>query len=486
MLTRLRIAGFKNLRSVDLSFGPLTCVAGPNGVGKSNLFDAITFISALADKPFIEAARSVRGGDDLRSLFSNPDGGAIDIRVEMLVPPTGMDDFGQPAEASATFLHYELRLVLDNQQTDAPAARIRLEHEALGYIPKGDAAKQLPFHHSRQWRDTVVKASARRTSFIETDADPVRGTVVRLQSDRMQEKGKSHRGGGRATGFAAASLPRTVLSSAQNADETRTAVLVRNEMRSWRIIQLEPSSLRSVDDFESKSSLDASGRHIPATLARLAGSNEKQGEILYTMLANSLMSLVENVLSVRVERDEARRALRFMMRDQSGLELPASSLSDGTMRFVALATIALDPEASGLLCLEEPENGIHPQRIASMLSLLYSISCDAEAPVSRDNPLRQIIISTHSNEVVRDVHFADVVFAVPRVHSADRQFWRGVSFLGLSGSWRNSMDRDGISQGEALAYIKGVPAIPNSLARRESVGWHYRSQLALDFDSEPG
>ncbi len=60
MLTRLKVSGFKNLVDVDVRFGPFTCVAGANGVGKSNLFDAIRFLSAIADCPLIEAALSVR------------------------------------------------------------------------------------------------------------------------------------------------------------------------------------------------------------------------------------------------------------------------------------------------------------------------------------------------------------------------------------------------------------------------------------------
>lgn len=56
MITRMKISGFKNLVDVDVRFGPFTCVAGANGVGKSNLFDAILFLSALAKKPLIEAA----------------------------------------------------------------------------------------------------------------------------------------------------------------------------------------------------------------------------------------------------------------------------------------------------------------------------------------------------------------------------------------------------------------------------------------------
>ena len=51
VLTRLKVEGFKNLDRIDVRLGPFTCVAGPNGVGKSNLFDAISFLAALADKP---------------------------------------------------------------------------------------------------------------------------------------------------------------------------------------------------------------------------------------------------------------------------------------------------------------------------------------------------------------------------------------------------------------------------------------------------
>ena len=43
MLTRIEISGFKNLQNVDLMFGPFTCIAGGNAVGKSNLFDVIMF-----------------------------------------------------------------------------------------------------------------------------------------------------------------------------------------------------------------------------------------------------------------------------------------------------------------------------------------------------------------------------------------------------------------------------------------------------------
>ncbi len=117
MLTRLRVNGFKNLVEVDVSFGPFTCIAGANGVGKSNLFDAIAFLSALSEKPLMEAALSVRseGGrsSDLTSIFHRIGDRATDemtLEAEMLVPDSGVDDLGQEAKAAITFLRYLLKL----------------------------------------------------------------------------------------------------------------------------------------------------------------------------------------------------------------------------------------------------------------------------------------------------------------------------------------------------------------------------------------
>lgn len=69
MLTRLKVDGSKNLDSVDVRFGPFTCIAGPNGVGKSNLFDAIGILAALADRTLAEAAAFVRGTEGRLGTF---------------------------------------------------------------------------------------------------------------------------------------------------------------------------------------------------------------------------------------------------------------------------------------------------------------------------------------------------------------------------------------------------------------------------------
>jgi len=117
VLTRLQVDGFKNLDRIDVRLGPFTCVAGPNGVGKSNLFDAVSFLATLADKPLVEAASTVRGGDsrrgDVWSLFRRAGDRVAEtmkFAAEFLVSGEGEDELGQAAKASMTFLRYELEL----------------------------------------------------------------------------------------------------------------------------------------------------------------------------------------------------------------------------------------------------------------------------------------------------------------------------------------------------------------------------------------
>lgn len=74
--TRLELLNWRNFRSVDISLGERAFILGPNAAGKSNLLDALRFISELAQSGSggLQAAVERRGGfSSLRSLFArNP------------------------------------------------------------------------------------------------------------------------------------------------------------------------------------------------------------------------------------------------------------------------------------------------------------------------------------------------------------------------------------------------------------------------------
>ena len=125
---------------------------------------------------------------------------------------------------------------------------------------------------------------------------------------------------------------------------------------------------------------------------------------------------------------------------------PAKALSDGTLRFLALAVIELDPNSQGVICLEEPENGIHPERIPAILRLLKDIAVDVNEPVGPDNPLRQVVINTHSPVVVQQVEDSALLAA--------ELIGDGVAFSCLSDTWRaRETDPSIISIGKILAYL---------------------------------
>ena len=62
MITRIEVDGFKSLRDFAVDLEPLTAIVGPNGVGKSNLFDALQLLSGLADTDVVTALGEGRGG----------------------------------------------------------------------------------------------------------------------------------------------------------------------------------------------------------------------------------------------------------------------------------------------------------------------------------------------------------------------------------------------------------------------------------------
>ena len=69
--------------------------------------------------------------------------------------------------------------------------------------------------------------------------------------------------------------------------------------------------------------------------------------------------------------------------------IPATRLSDGTVRYLCLLAILLDPEPPPLICIEEPELGLHPDIIPKVADLLHEAS-----------QRTQLIITTHSDILV--------------------------------------------------------------------------------------
>ncbi len=486
MLTRLKVSGFKNLVDIDVRFGAFTCIAGVNGVGKSNLFDAIAFLSSLAEKSLLDAALSVRDdgshSGELRSIFHRVGDNCareMSFEVEMIVPPRGEDDLGQEAKATITFLRYKLKLGYSQDERPSTGG-IEILQEELTHITQGDAKKNLLFPHNKDWRLSVVSGRRAGGNFISTQIgeEPL---IIKIHQDGG--------GRGRPNGLLARTLPRTALSAA-NAAESPTALLAKREMQSWRRLQLEPSRLRMPDAFSAPTRISSDGSHLAANLYELAQSRQLfpswgengHAERVYTEIANRLSNLIEDVDEVSVDKDEKRELYTLMVAGRDHTKHTARSLSDGTLRFLALGVLQMDPRVQGVLCLEEPENGIHPARIPAMMKLLHDIATDTKEPVSPENPLRQVIINTHSPAVVAQAPDDSVLMAEP-ISRVDDQGVRftGLTFQCLAGTWRDQMlGANPVAKGNILSYLS--PFEPHSLIRfpERSSPAEYPSNRVID------
>ncbi|HTG34286.1 MAG TPA: AAA family ATPase [Thermoanaerobaculia bacterium] len=455
MLTRLRVSGFKNLVDVDIHFGPFTCIAGANGVGKSNLFDAIQFLSSLADLPIVEAAQSVRAGegrsgdiDTIFHRFGKESGSEISFYVEMVISAAGMSDLGQSIKARHTFLSYSLSIA--KRINSLALGPLEIRREELIPLGAANASKCLAFPRSRKWERSAVIGKTKSLPLIST---LVKGEdrTIRLRRESVS---------GHPLFLSGSSLPRTVLSSVTG-EESPTIALVKREMQSWGVLHLDPAFLREPDKSSSPTVLSASGAHLAANLFQVASSGRvgadgkptMDADQVYGQVANRLSELIHEVRRIWVDKDENRKLLTLMAEGRDRTPLPARALSDGTLRFLALAVLELDPRAQGLLCFEEPENGIHPERLLAMLRLLQDIAIDVNEPVDFENPLRQVIINTHSPAVVAQVPDESLLVAESGERVRDGKRFQGVSFSALPGTWREKVGSPSAARGDLMSYL---------------------------------
>jgi len=465
MLTHLKVSGFKNLVDVDVRFGPFTCIAGANGVGKSNLLDAIAFLSNLAELSLLDAAMSVRDEGartgDVASIFhrvGESQDQVISFDAEMVIPQSGVDDLGQPASATTSFVRYRLDLGYRSDEGRRSLGGIEIIREELTHIRAGDAKGELAFPVENSWFRSAVTGK-RWTPYYISTAEQNGVRVINVH----QDGGSS----GKPRPLLAANLPRTALSAA-NAAESPTATMVKREMQSWKRLQLEPSALRRPDNLTAPTKLGSDGAHLPATLYDLAkdgssSSENKDENRVYAMVANRLSELIDDVRIVDVEKDEKRELLTLRVGGRDGTLHPARALSDGTLRFLALAVLELDPDFQGVLCLEEPENGIHPARIPAILRLLQDIATDTSEPSGPDNPLRQVIVNTHSPAVVAQVPEDSLLVAETKRVQRDGKSFDKVGFSCLPNTWRARLDApEVVPKGKLLSYLSPVPKIPDN------------------------
>ena len=90
----------------------------------------------------------------------------------------------------------------------------------------------------------------------------------------------------------------------------------------------------------------------------------------------------------------------FLREKGLGEGLPATRLSDGTLRYLSLLAILCHPEPPPLVCLEEPELGLHPDIIPTIAELLVAAAERTQLIVTTHSDLLISALSDHPEAVI--------------------------------------------------------------------------------------
>ncbi len=434
MLTRLHVQGFRNLQDVEVRFGPLTCLAGENGSGKTNLLDAIRFLNLLCRYPIDEAAGRLTSLDpyhgNIENLFTRfHDYMAPELRLEadMILERRVEDDLGMQAEASTSSVRYAvtLKLVMENGK---PA--LRLVHESLEPITLRQTRRELGFSCSRVFKDSII--TGRRVGpFISTGGKEENPEI------RVHHEGHNSK-------IIPAMRSRWTVLGGSAVGDFPTILAAAEEIRSWRFFHLEPSALAKPSHRDDRQELDATGGRLTSALERIrseafgTGSSEKDCYEALKNLSNRLSRFMGRKVQLRIQFDHESDTVRPAIEGDDATPHP---LSGGMLRYLALATLLENPEGNSLIAIEEPENGIHPSGLPELVRLLEDLAVDSHLPIGPSNPLRQVLLSTHSPIVLRCFDDNELVYL-------ERNHYKGTYFQGEVAdvhvpveSWRNKSQR---------------------------------------------
>lgn len=335
--TRLQVSGYRRLRNLDLALGPMNVLIGANGVGKSSVLE-VMFLLGLSVNGLLETNITQHGG--LPSLLTQ-DGRTDTLRVmlEMAAPA------GEPP------IRYETRIA----------------GAGIGYVIAQEQLAQLP-----------PSSTGKPLQFI--DARP--GQVRSYLDGRMQTTGP-------ARPFQLYRELETALSQVPVSHKYHAAF--RETLRDSPFIY---------------HALDTSMRapiRLPQPLqpARVPGTEASLLlPCLYTMreTERNRFDAVEDALRAafpafdHLDLPPAAAGNLTMAWNDRSLTRPLypHQLSEGTLRFLWLATLLQSPGLPPVTLIDEPEVSLHPE----MLRLLVDLMREASART-------QLIVATHSDRLVR-------------------------------------------------------------------------------------
>lgn len=324
-----------------LSFGPdseeielkrLNVLIGPNGSGKSNLLEGIDLLrSAPRDLP-----APIREGGGIHDWIwrGKPEGSAAHIEA-ILENPQG-----------SQALRYRLGFAERGQRFELIEERIENEQSYGGH------ARPYIYYEQTNGRAFLNYKDASRRD--------LRPEEVKLdQSILAQRKDPDH-------------YPELTYLG-----ETLSRIRIYRE---WSLGRDSPLRLPQKADLPNDF-LQEDGKNLALVLNRFQGEPAVKRRLL-----DALSKFYEGITDFYVNIEGSTVQLFLQEGD---MVIPATRLSDGTLRYLCLLAILCHPQPLPLICIEEPELGLHPDILPTVSRLLLEAS-----------ERSQLLVTTHSDLLV--------------------------------------------------------------------------------------
>ena len=370
MISRVQVLNYRALRYVDQPLAPFQILIGPNASGKSTFLDAVKLLAELVEKNSVYEVVQARSEAGLEGLTWMGQSNWFEIALEADIPPHLRQKHAK--------LRYEVRLSVDQGE-------IALLSERLWFITPSSTTQPMFSTFPR-----TIHAPERITRGTKQTPSGWRAIIHKTEASDYFKSEKTDWnisfGFGR-TKSALANVP-------QDEERFPAASWFRNYLSEGvQRIMLNSAALRSPSPPQSPRRFLPDGSNLPTMIHEL----ERQHPDKLREWIQHVQTALPDVVGIRtIERPEDRkRYLSLQYHNQ--VEVPSWGVSDGTLRLLALTILAYLPHVQGVYLIEEPENGIHPRAIETIMQSLQSIYS------------AQVMIATHSPIIVRMAQPSDLL-----------------------------------------------------------------------------
>lgn len=314
----LKIANFKSIDSLVLeNVQPFSVFAGANGCGKSNFFDALSFVSLFVRNGIHDALRKYGGYEHVHSQ--------------------------KRRKSKARCFDFEIDISLVYFSN---SIRFKYVLRVDGFDKNPSISEDLYFNHELMLR--------RKGGFPLLLHNYKDGKVEPVLVD------------GSLGGLEVKNFPFDY-SALLLFSEAPIGVFLKN----IRLYRIDPISSKEPDSFDQDPIiLNSKGDNLASVLGRLE-RDEKFRDIILEWME----TIVPGIEKINTERQKLDSKTAILFKELgTRRQFPANMVSDGTIYALCLLVAVLDSPEYGLTLIEEPERGLHPKAINELVSLIREYS----------------------------------------------------------------------------------------------------------------